>query len=192
MRELILDWNDDWSAIDLVPLRGYRCYETHRWEQFDLPVWTNLSDTGSDASSIESQKICRVFAKHLPRFDRIVDQPWKARGDSAFDRKWKSDVESYLKSVAAFGFDRNFAVIISAKNGNALDAGSILERVSFYIRDEGVERRDLWALMVSKLVDMPLLVEFDRDVQAQCLVNDVSSLERIWDSLVEAERKRRE
>jgi hypothetical protein len=64
--------------------------------------------------------------------------------------------------------------------------------VDFYIRDDGVEKRELWELVVGKLVDMPLLVEFSGYVKAQCLISDGSSLERIWDALVDTARKMRE
>ena len=177
MRELVLDWDSDSSAVDLVPLRGYKCYETHRWDHVDLPVWTNLVEGGSDADPVPFMEVCQVLSDYLPRFDKVIERDWKGRE------------EFEMKSVFAYGFNRNFSAIVNPEKGESLDSDCKLGGIGFYLRNEGIERRDLWFRIVRKLNHLPLLVHFQHFVKAQCLINDQSNLERIWDELEVKKKK---
>lgn len=173
MNRLTLDWDADvHGEVVLHPLKGYKCYETHRWERFDLPVWSNLGDTDEKHGAVRVVDVCRLVAKRLPKFDKVI----------AYD--WGGSREHPMENVEGFGFDRTFAAVVHFSDAHARHDDSELDHVDFWLHPRSHEFRDLWLSVVRDLSTIPLLVE-SNCVGAQCLINDHKNVERIWDALVD-------
>jgi len=171
--KLTLDWDADvCGEVVLHPLKGYKCYETHRWERFDLPVWSNSGDAGEEYETVPAIAVCRLVSRRLPRFDQVVEYDWGGLGEQPMD------------NVEGFGFDRAFAAVVYFSDAHAGRDDSALDHVDFWLRPRSHAYRDVWLSVMRDLSTMPLLVE-SHHVLAQCLINDQKNVERIWDALVQ-------
>ena len=173
MSNLTLDWDADVQGeVVLHPLKGYKCYETHRWERFDLPVWSSLGDADEEHDGVRVADVCRLLAKRLPKLDKVIEYDWG------------SPREHPLENVEGFGFGRAFAAVVHFSGAHATRDDPELDHIDFWLHPRSHESRDLWLSVIRDLSSMPLLVE-SHCVGAQCLINDHRNVERIWDALVE-------
>ncbi|MCB9465728.1 MAG: hypothetical protein H6682_18705 [Candidatus Eisenbacteria bacterium] len=169
MTRLTLDWDSDVeSEIILRPLHRFRRSETETWQRFDLPRYVE-TDAGASSNSIPLDDICLRLSRHLPEIESVVE----------FDVTGNQQRE--YEFHRAFGFSRDFAVVVHSIRGSTEDVG-VLERVDIWALPRNGEEDRLPSLL-TELADLPLLLDSEF-VEGQCLIGDEENVRRIWEALI--------